>query len=126
MKVIDPGHYYELNVLDGDLPLPAYLRFVKREGPGYPGNKDHYPGTTCQIGKNFQITPSWPDSLLLQPYGIWKFGLHKGTRGNSRAFRRAVKPHVALSAIMWAAREVVTDGYYEINTILNKRHSRGS
>jgi hypothetical protein len=48
MKVIDPGHYYELNVLDGDLPLPAYLRFVKREGPGYPGNKDHYPGTTCQ------------------------------------------------------------------------------
>jgi hypothetical protein len=48
MKVIDPGHYYELNVLDGDLPLPAYLRFVKREGPGYPGNKGQYPGTTCQ------------------------------------------------------------------------------
>jgi hypothetical protein len=24
------------------------LRFVKRQGPRYPGNRSHYPGTNCQ------------------------------------------------------------------------------
>jgi len=47
----DPGHLYELDLLD--LPeearrKTATLRFVKREGPKYPGNKGHYPGTTIQ------------------------------------------------------------------------------
>jgi len=48
MKVLDPGHYYELKVLDSDTEVPMHLRFVKREGPGYPGNVGHYPGTTMQ------------------------------------------------------------------------------
>lgn len=48
MKVLDDGHYYELSVLDSDTFVPMHLRFVKREGPKYPGNKGHYPGTTCQ------------------------------------------------------------------------------
>jgi hypothetical protein len=58
MKVVDPGHVYELAFLDGS---PKWhdgsfgcgmssdtLTFVKREGPGYPGNADSYPGTTLQ------------------------------------------------------------------------------
>jgi hypothetical protein len=47
MKVLEPGHLYELKCLDGrDL---HWLRFVKRIGPGYPGNEPPaYSGTTMQ------------------------------------------------------------------------------
>jgi hypothetical protein len=52
MKVIDPGHHYRLDILDGpDTPgvvWGADLRFVKREGPGYPGNVGHHEGTNMQ------------------------------------------------------------------------------
>ena len=47
MKVLDPGHYYELGNLDGTTP-DRYLQFVKREGPNFPGNVGHGPGTTLQ------------------------------------------------------------------------------
>lgn len=49
MKILDPGHWFELVMLDHpDTDAAAYLRFVKREGPKYPRNVGHYPGTTCQ------------------------------------------------------------------------------
>lgn len=54
MKVLDPGHTYELGVLDagpypkiGDFTIDR-LTFVKREGPLYPGNRGAHPGTTMQ------------------------------------------------------------------------------
>jgi hypothetical protein len=50
VKIIDPGHRYELSSLDGD--YRQELTFVKRcdrLNPGkYPGNTDSYPGTTIQ------------------------------------------------------------------------------
>lgn len=46
MRVIDPGHAYELPSLDGN--APQRLVFVKRCGAGYPGNVGHHPGTTMQ------------------------------------------------------------------------------
>jgi hypothetical protein len=46
MRVIDPGHVYELSSLDGD--APQRLVFVKREGDRYPGNIGSHPGTTTQ------------------------------------------------------------------------------
>lgn len=46
MKVVDPGHSYLLDSLDGGNPIP--LIFVKREGPKYPGNRTHHPGTNMQ------------------------------------------------------------------------------
>lgn len=51
MEVLDPGHKYHLRSLD--VPSPGErgfvtLTFVKREGPGYPGNVGHYSGTTTQ------------------------------------------------------------------------------
>ncbi len=46
MKVIDPGHKYELDCLDS--PDPFILHFVKREGEKYPGNVGSYPGPTMQ------------------------------------------------------------------------------
>lgn len=46
MKVIDPGHEYVLDSLDGE--YPQRLVFVKREGEKYPGNVGHHPGTTLQ------------------------------------------------------------------------------
>ncbi len=54
MRVIDPGHYYGLSVLDAESEFSEneepeeLLRFVKREGPGYPGNVGHHAGTTIQ------------------------------------------------------------------------------
>jgi len=46
MKVIDDGHEYLLDNLDGEGVTP--LLFVKREGDGYPGNEGHYAGTNMQ------------------------------------------------------------------------------
>lgn len=46
MRVLDPGHDYVLLSLDGD--APQRLTFVKREGPGFPGNVGSHPGTTMQ------------------------------------------------------------------------------
>lgn len=46
MTVIDPGHEYILDSLDGE--LIQKLVFVKREGEKYPGNVGSHPGTTTQ------------------------------------------------------------------------------
>ncbi len=52
MKIIDPGHHFRLDQLDAPENQPvvwgADLRFVKREGPGYPGNVGHHEGTNIQ------------------------------------------------------------------------------
>lgn len=53
MRVVDRGHEYLLRELDHEGLAPgaiAYqtLKFVKREGEGYPGNEGHHPGTTSQ------------------------------------------------------------------------------
>ncbi len=50
MHVLDPGHTYLLDQLDQDPcdRLPGQLNFVKREGPGYPGNVGHHKGTNIQ------------------------------------------------------------------------------
>jgi hypothetical protein len=48
MRVLDAGHYYALSCLDSPLNLEEKLRFVKREGPGYPGNVGRYAGTNIQ------------------------------------------------------------------------------
>ena len=47
MKVIDPGHHYRLDSLDGE--IMQELQFVKRCGENYPGNDEPpYPGATTQ------------------------------------------------------------------------------
>lgn len=46
MKIIDPGHDYELAHLDGT--RTSRLTFVKREGPSYPRNVGHHEGTNIQ------------------------------------------------------------------------------
>ena len=46
MKVLDPGHLFQLDSLDGD--FYQELRFVKREGEKFPGNVGSYSGTTMQ------------------------------------------------------------------------------
>lgn len=46
MKVLDQGHKYQLDTLDGK--EPEILTFVKREGDKYPGNVGSYSGTTTQ------------------------------------------------------------------------------
>lgn len=50
MRVIDPGHLYELENLDGSPRDPlSLLRFVKRIGEKFPGNEGQgYPGTISQ------------------------------------------------------------------------------
>lgn len=46
MKVLDPGHEYELAPLDGN--VTQTLTFVKREGAHFPGNVGYHSGTTMQ------------------------------------------------------------------------------
>jgi hypothetical protein len=46
MRVIDQGHTYALQELDGE--GERILVFVKREGEKYPGNIGHHSGTNCQ------------------------------------------------------------------------------
>ena len=46
MKILDAGHHYELDCLDGD--ETQSLVFVKRSGPKFPFNEGSYPGTNCQ------------------------------------------------------------------------------
>lgn len=48
MREIDPGHIFELHTLDDETQGHDRLRFVKREGPGYPGNVGHHAGTNMQ------------------------------------------------------------------------------
>ena len=77
MKVIDPGHCYELDCLDGPGQV-VVLQFVKRVGPGYPGNQwPPRPGTIMQENLRALIDrcqyvdgqiPCWPTKLA-----IWLF-----------------------------------------------------
>ena len=46
MEILDPGHHYRLDTFDGE--GETRLRFMKRYGPGYPGNTSENPGTNCQ------------------------------------------------------------------------------
>jgi len=51
MIIQDPGHKYQLKILDGSYMSgdeDIILTFVKREGENYPGNVGHYPGTNIQ------------------------------------------------------------------------------
>lgn len=48
MTVLDPGHKYELFMLDNPEQARHLLLFVKREGPKYPGNVGHHYGTNLQ------------------------------------------------------------------------------
>ncbi len=49
MKIIDPGHIYDLQVLDHYRFGETHrLVFVKREGDKFPGNVGHYAGTNMQ------------------------------------------------------------------------------
>lgn len=48
MNVIDPGHRYNLDVLDWTTTNKHPLVFVKRMGENYPGNETTNPGVTIQ------------------------------------------------------------------------------
>lgn len=51
MRVLDPGHLYEVDVYDGPSTGPGarVRRFMKRIGDDYPGNEPPgYAGTNCQ------------------------------------------------------------------------------
>lgn len=47
MKILDPGHCYNLDTFDGN--EEQNLIFMHRVGPGFPGNQgESYSGTNCQ------------------------------------------------------------------------------
>lgn len=78
MREIDPGHVYHLDHLDYDISdyhRVESLRFVKREGSGYPGNIGHHAGTTTQEVMRVLIArlkyvdnqiPHWSNKLCIQ------------------------------------------------------------
>ncbi len=67
MRVIDPGHQYALEHLDGN--LEELLTFVKREGAGYPGNVGSHPGTNIQ-----EVLRALIDRLKYLHYQIPDYG----------------------------------------------------
>lgn len=46
MKILDAGHKYVVDGLDGG--SPQIIIFVKRDGDNFPFNFGHYSGTNCQ------------------------------------------------------------------------------
>jgi hypothetical protein len=46
MKILEAGHKYQLDSIDGELLIT--LTFLKREGVKYPFNKGAHPGTNVQ------------------------------------------------------------------------------
>ena len=46
MKILDAGHKYEVDALDGG--EPQVIQFVKRCGEGFPFNASESGGTNCQ------------------------------------------------------------------------------
>jgi hypothetical protein len=46
VRVVEPGHTYQLECFDGCEAL--FLTFMKREGVLYPGNVGMHPGTNIQ------------------------------------------------------------------------------
>ncbi len=71
MKILDSGHSYLLDCLDGDTKIS--LDFVKRVGPNYPRNKDAHTGTTTQEVlralidriKYVQMQKQWHENVLV-------------------------------------------------------------
>ncbi len=68
MRVIDPGHHFALDCLDGE--IQQTLQFVKRVGEKYPGNEEPaYPGCTSQeviralIARTKYVNNQMPDGL---------------------------------------------------------------
>lgn len=101
MKVLDPGHLYSLETLDGK--ELSVLRFVKREGSKYPDNVGSYPGTTMQEVLRALVdrakyvnhqTPAWETRLAvhLMTWVIWLF--------ERRAAKRHRRPTPSLRAVM--------------------------
>lgn len=99
MKVVDPGHAYELNYLDSEYPVDGcYLVFVKREGPKFPGNVGHHSGTTSQevlralIDRAFYVNnqqPYWQTrlSIWLMGFIVWMYE-HRAAKRHSRKVPR--------------------------------------
>ena len=49
MKILDPGHLYEVEEYDSNLSIKQTRRYMKRIGDKFPGNKPpSYSGTNCQ------------------------------------------------------------------------------
>jgi len=46
MEILDAGHHYQLDSLDGD--NKQNLQFVKQMGDNFPFNSSEYSGTNCQ------------------------------------------------------------------------------
>ena len=96
MRVIDPGHEYELDAIDGE--QANRLVFVKREGPGYPGNVGSHPGTTMQevlralIDRAGYVNDQIPceetsTALLLMADALWQMEWRAAQRhGREQAF----------------------------------------
>lgn len=100
MEVVDPGHYYNLRVLDAsEIDHPIFgveLCFVKREGEGYPGNVGHHAGTTSQevlralIDRSIYVDNQIPDpanAIVLRCLreALWELELRAAKR-HGRSF----------------------------------------
>jgi len=67
MRVIDPGHIYELDSVDGN--VSNVLQFVKRVGARYPGNVGAYAGT--QVQEVLRACINRLEFVNAQAYSIW-------------------------------------------------------
>ena len=109
MRVIDPGHEYEVETYDNvGYRVPQYRRYMKRVGPNYPGN-DGVPraGTNCQEDLRVLIDrvrylngqhPCPENNAILDHLrqSLWLFELRAASqREESAAFLERVKEYVS-------------------------------
>lgn len=80
MKVVDPGHVFDLDTIDGD-GEQARLVFVKREGINYPGNVGAHAGTTIQevlralISRGEYVNGQVPSDETTECVALWRRSL---------------------------------------------------
>lgn len=78
MNVRDPGHRFDLALLDQKEWEPPFatITYVKREGPGYPGNVGSYSGTTLQESWRAEIARlKYLNAQVEHPYNTMIIGM---------------------------------------------------
>lgn len=96
MRIVDPGHVFDLDSIDGDADDQIRLVFVKREGAAYPGNVGAHAGTTIQevlralIARGEYVNRQVPCDETTECIALWRRSLRLMEERASRRHGRVL------------------------------------